>query len=98
MALCKLALAGSAPVEGTKTGMLFFQLSLILMESASCRVGSGVVDAPLLGGEVLEASLTDGRRRALAADEHRQCPPDNDDLPLPGLEKSRPVKSSTACK
>lgn len=40
--------------------MLFFQLSLILMQSASCRAGSGVVDVPLLGGEVLKASVTDG--------------------------------------
>lgn len=48
------ALAASAPVEGTKndTGMLFFQLSLTLMTSASCTVSRGVVDAPVLGGEV----------------------------------------------
>lgn len=68
------------------------------MKSARCTVASGVVDVPLLGGEVLNAGVTDGSHQALAADEHRQCPSDNDDLPLPGLEKSRPVKSSTACK
>lgn len=44
------------------------------MKCASCRAGSGVVDVPLLAGEVLNTSVTDGHGRALAADEHRQCP------------------------
>lgn len=96
--LCQLALAGSAPVEGTKKGTaaLLFQPSLILTKSARRTVASGAVDTPLLGGAVLNTGMTDGRLQALAADERCQCPSYNDDLPLPRLEKRRPVKSTVA--
>lgn len=56
-------------------------------------VASGAVDTP-----VLNTGVTDGRLQALAADEHCQGSSYNDDLPLPGLEKRRPVKSTVAYK
>lgn len=68
------------------------------LPDAICQMHGGVVDVALLGGEVLNTSETDSSHQALAADEHPQCPSDNDDLPLPRLERSRPVKSSSAHK
>lgn len=98
--LCELALAGSAPLEGTKKGTAKFpfHLSLILMTSIRLTAAGGVEDTPVLGGTVLNTSMTDSSLQALAADEHCRCPSYNDDLPLPGLEKRRPVKSTVACK
>ena len=67
----------------------------MLTQSARHTVAGGVVDTPLLGGAVLNTGTTDSSLQALAADEHRQCPSYNDDLPLPRLEK---VKSTIAYK
>lgn len=78
--------------------MLFLKLLLILVKFSRCTVASDVADTPLSGGVVLNTSVTDSSLQALPADEYSQYPSDNNDLPLPGLEKRRPVKSAVACK